>query len=492
MLENINYSFLAPIKFFRLRYLAILIINIGYGIGNLTDIPYVFWTKNDLHLDAHQLIGISFWAFTPWTLKIVFAQFIEGLELWGNRRKSYIILASFISLLGAWIMVSSANNYSWVSVFGDMYNQIVISMVLLNSGCVIQDLIADTMCAELLDPNSTDKKQELGMIQFIARASVIFSVILATGIGGYLAHYFAYKDIIWISLLFPLIGFSSIFFLPKDVEVNKSQNNMDYKIIFISLSSFLVGVLSEKFSLPYAQEVLFLMNLFIIIAVFVSFKDDLSPLVTKEIISMGIIVFIFQSEPSISGYNPVGRWWQIDALGFDAKFLGVLSQVGQVFGFVGVWMLANYLTQNPISKTIFILTIVRAILFLPYLALAFGLHHWTMKNFGFGARSIMIFDAAVANYFDDVVAPVVLGLMAYYAPKRKLTTWFAMSASFLNLASLASVLNGRFLNHFFPVARGDYSNIPSLFVAKFFISLLLPLITIFLLQRFYKREGINS
>ena len=59
----------------------------------------------------------------------------------------------------------------------------------------------------------------------------------------------------------------------------------------------------------------------------------------------------------------------------------------------------------------------------------YGLHEWTEANFGFGARTIAIVDAATASPFAQLSMIPLLTLIAYYAPAGRRATWFALMAS---------------------------------------------------------------
>ena len=61
------------------------------------------------------------------------------------------------------------------------------------------------------------------------------------------------------------------------------------------------------------------------------------------------------------------------------------------------WLLSDAITRQPVTRVLLWLTILGGVLSLPTLALVFRLHEWTERLFGFGARSIALFDAAAAS-----------------------------------------------------------------------------------------------
>ena len=66
--------------------------------------------------------------------------------------------------------------------------------------------------------------------------------------------------------------------------------------------------------------------------------------------------------------------------------------------------------------------------------------------FGFGARTIAVIDAATASPFAQLSMIPLLTLIAFYAPPGHRATWFALMASFMNLALVAGQLQTKYLN----------------------------------------------
>ena len=84
---------------------------------------------------------------------------------------------------------------------------------------------------------------------------------------------------------------------------------------------------------------------------------------------------------------------------------------------------------------------------------------WTEAMFGFGARTIAVIDAAAASPFAQLSMIPLLTLIAVYAPPGHRATWFALMASFMNLALVAGQLQTKYLNQLFVVERGAYGEL---------------------------------
>ena len=120
---------------------------------------------------------------------------------------------------------------------------------------------------------------------------------------------------------------------------------------------------------------------------------------------------------------------------------------------------------------------------LPNIALVYGVHHWTEAAFGFGARSIAFVDAAVSSPFVQLSMVPLLTLTAYYAPPGHRATWFALMASLMNIALVASQLQTKYLNDIFVVGRGQYAELGPLLIWAVALSFIIPVAAIALLGK---------
>ena len=89
-------------------------------------------------------------------------------------------------------------------------------------------------------------------------------------------------------------------------------------------------------------------------------------------------------------------WWTLDVLKFDAAFYGHLRQTAAVLALVGMWAFSKQLTEYSVKWTLFWLAVAGTVLSAPNLGLYYGLADWTQANFGFGARTIAVIDAAAS------------------------------------------------------------------------------------------------
>ena len=149
------------------------------------------------------------------------------------------------------------------------------------------------------------------------------------------------------------------------------------------------------------------------------------------------------------------------------------------------------------AKIIVILSIAGAVLFLPSISMYYGTHHWTSSLTGgvVDARFIAIINTAVESPLGQVSMIPLLAWIAKNAPPHLKATFFAVFASFTNLALSASALGTKYLNQVFIVTRevkdkitndivttADYSELGFLLITVAAIALILPVGTVIIIQ----------
>jgi BT1 family len=184
--------------------------------------------------------------------------------------------------------------------------------------------------------------------------------------------------------------------------------------------------------------------------------DELDHNTRMGIFYTSIIVFAFRATPTVGdGFF----WWTLDELNFDAAFYGTLRQTGAILSIAVMWVFSKQLTEYSVTKTLFWIAVAGTILSFPNIGLVYGVHQWTEAEFGFGARSIAFVDSAASSPFGQLSMIPLLTLTAYYAPPGHRATWFALMASLMNLALVASQLQTKYLNEIFVVGRGQYQQL---------------------------------
>ncbi len=89
-----------------------------------------------------------------------------------------------------------------------------------------------------------------------------------------------------------------------------------------------------------------------------------------------------------------------------------------------------------------------AVLSLPIVGLYYGLHHWTASLTGgvVDAHFIVVVNTALESPLGQIAMIPMLAWIANSAPQNLKATYFAIMASFTNLALSASQLGTKYLN----------------------------------------------
>lgn len=156
------------------------------------------------------------------------------------------------------------------------------------------------------------------------------------------------------------------------------------------------------------------------------------------------------------------------------------------------------MANNSIAKIIIILSIAGAVLFLPSVGMYYGFHNWTssITNGVVDAKFIAIFNTALESPLGQVSMIPLLAWIAKNAPAHLKATFFAVFASFTNLALSASSLGTKYLNEIFTITRevkdkvsnailttADYSELGLLLITVTLLTLLIPIIFVNMIQK---------
>ncbi|MDH3389199.1 MAG: hypothetical protein OEN02_14990, partial [Gammaproteobacteria bacterium] len=208
-----------------------------------------------------------------------------------------------------------------------------------------------------------------------------------------------------------------------------------------------------------------------------------------------VIIFVFRATP-LPG--PGAGWFEIDVLGFDQRFLSILSLIASSLALLGMVVLRPMMANHSIAFVIVVLTIAAGILSLPNIGLYYGLHEWTAARTDgiVDARFIALIDTAIESPLGQISMIPMLAWIAKNAPPHLKATFFAVMASFTNLALSAASLGTKYLNEIYTVTRevrdrvtdavtgvADYSELGWLLITVALIGLLAPLLAVFLIQR---------
>ena len=512
---------------FKWSYLPPLMIYVAAGISGLTGIVGTFFVKDYLNLSAAFLAGLGFWAGIPWALKMPLGHLVD--LIWNKKNYMVFVGASLISL-SLLIMYGLIIHTEWMSTILTVETWFVISVLLSPIGYVVQDVVADAMTVEAVpvvdDDGENFSRDEIKLMhttmQTLGRFAIIGGTVLVA-----LANVILFKGVddleqtekislygsIYIyALIIPIVSVMGIFlasflksqkrkkliqkgFSGEEAEIPKEKTEINWWILGGSLVFVIFTLSVGSFRLPFAQEIVFLGSMIIILFLMNKLIKELPKDLRLTVVGTAIIIFIFRAMP---GPGPGLSWFEIDVLEFNEQFFSVLSLIASVLTLVGIIVLRPFMANNSIAKIIIILSIAGAVLFLPSVGMYYGFHNWTssITNGVVDAKFIAIFNTALESPLGQVSMIPLLAWIAKNAPAHLKATFFAVFASFTNLALSASSLGTKYLNEIFTITRevkdkvsnailttADYSELGLLLIAVTLLTLLIPIIFVNIIQK---------
>ena len=473
---------LRPIYGFRLSYLPLIMVYFAYGALGLIDVTRDMWIKEQLRLSPAELAGIGVWLSLPWTVKMVFGELVDSVPILGSQRRSYILIGAALTAAGMLTLAGAAGGHLVLARAEHAY---LIGALLIVIGTLIQDVVADAMSTEVVARvdeagnarPEQDIKSELGMVQVLGRLALSFGILAVAGLSGWLASFLDRQTVFLTGLIVPSVSVLGVLLIRSE---KAERRPLDLRILGGGLAFGAIVIALAVGGVPFGQELIFILSMAVICTMLALVTRELDPVSRRAILFTSIIIFAFRATPSVGdGYF----WWTLDVLKFDEAFYGTLRQTAAILALVAMWVFSKQLTEYSVTKVLFWLVIAGSILSLPNVGLFYGLHNWTEELFGFGARTIAVIDAATASPFAQLSMIPLLTLIAFYAPQGHRATWFALMASFMNLALVAGQLQTKYLNQVFVVERGSYGDLGPLLITAATLGFLIPVAAIALFGR---------
>jgi hypothetical protein len=404
----------------------------------------------------------------------------------------------------------------------------VISTLLGPVGYVVQDAVADAMTVEAVprvdehgqsfDPPTLKlmhtTMQTLGRVAIIGGGILVamINVYVFTGVEGLPQKEIVglYQQVYLMALIIPFVSVLGVgmawmlrqkqkkrllqqgFSLEHTEQMVNARDDMqeptkpNWWILGGSLAFVLFTLMVGFGDFSYSEEIVFAGSMAIVLLLMARLVRELEPDKRFTLVGTAVVVFIFRAIP---GTGPGTTWWMIDQLKFDQHFLSILSLIGGTLTLVGMFVFRRFMAERSIAYVVGFLTVIGTILTLPIVSMFYGLHEWTARITGgiVDARFIALIDTALESPLGQISMIPMLAWIANTAPVNLKATFFAIMASFTNLALSLSQLGTKYLNDFYVVARevrdqasgvlqtpADYSQLGSLLIVQLLLGLALP------------------
>lgn len=507
----------------RWSYLPPLMVYLAAGVSGLTAIVGTFFIKDYLNLSAAFLASLGFWAGLPWALKMPLGHLVD--LIWNY--KAYLVgLGAAVIAASLLIMYGLIGHTGFMDSIMPVETWFITSVILGPVGYVIQDVVADAMTVEAVpeqDKNGNGiapdqlkimhtTMQTLGRFAIIGGTVLVSlaNVIIFADVDSLdaAARIDLYANIYLYALIIPVISIAGVGLVrlqhayrnararqPYYTTANPHQRpEINWSILLGSLVFVVFSVSVGTSGISHAQEIVFAGSVGIILFLMNRLVRFLTPEKRLMIVGTAIIIFTFRAMPSP---GPGLTWFEIDQLFFNEQFLSILSLIASILTLAGIILLRPFMANNSIARIVVILSIAGAALFLPSIGMYYGLHEWTATFSGgiVDAKFIAIINTAVESPLGQVSMIPLLAWIARNAPVHMKATFFAVFASFTNLALSASALATKYLNEAFVITRevkdklsdaivttADYSELGMLLITVLLITLVVPIGMVIVVQ----------
>ncbi|HEX2484481.1 MAG TPA: hypothetical protein VHQ66_04225 [Myxococcota bacterium] len=513
----------------RLSYLPPLMVYVAAGISGITAIVGTFFVKEYLGLSAEFLAALGFWAGLPWVLKMPLGHLVDLIWEW---KAALVYVGAALIATSLAIMIGLLGDPDAMRAWFPAETWYVLAALLGPIGYVLQDVVADAMTVEAVprvdeagNPIPEEARRDMHTtMQTLGRVAIIGGGVLVSGANVFLLagadalpepeKVRVYRLVYQLALAIPLTSVVGVLLggaikrrdarrlAERGVEAARIESLLDPHpgrppvnlwILGGGLAFALVSVGVGLGAVPLGQELVFAASLSIVLFMVWRLVRELDSAARATLVGTALVIFVFRAIP---GPGPGSTWWMIDELGFDQQFLATLSLIASGLTLAGLFGFRRFMAARSILFIVAALTIAGTVLALPIVGMYYGLHEWTAARTGgvVDARFIALVDTALESPLGQIAMVPMLAWIARSAPERLKATYFAVMASFTNLALSAAQLGTKYLNQIFLVTRevrdaagavtvpADYSQLGHLLVTSTSLGLLLPFLAILLVR----------
>ncbi|MDA0830620.1 MAG: hypothetical protein O3A05_05440 [Proteobacteria bacterium] len=515
---------------FRLSFLPPLMVYVAAGISPLTQIVGSFYVKEQLGLTAEFLAGLAFWAMLPWALKMPVGHLVD---LFWKVKSGFVYLGALMIAVSLGIMILLLGHTEAMLTIASAETWFITSSLLAPIGYVLQDVVADAMTVEAVpsidrDGQPIDPPRIRSMhttMQLLGRLAIIVGGILVALLNVTMMNgvaelpeaekSLAYLSVYQIGLLIPLssiLGVLSASLLQRKAirdliksghtknaalsmtRVQSERPSVNWWILGGGLAFALLSISVGLADTPGAQEIVFVISTAIILFLMSKLMKELDPKARQVLIGTAVIIFAYRAVPTTGAGT---SWWMIDVLEFDQSFIAKLSLIASFLALFGMIIFRKFMAEKSIAYVIGALAVVGTLLMIPDIAMFYGVHYWTAQvtDGVVDQRFIAVIDTAMESPLGQIAMVPMLAWIAHSAPQNLKATFFAVMASFSNLALSAAQLGTKYLNQMYTVARevkdretgmittaANYDELGSLFITVACISISLPVAAIALVK----------
>ncbi len=483
---------------------AYLVVGVYFvqGAALIAGLAEFLLTRNAFHFSWIQMALLGSLAMLTWSIKPIYGFFTDLLPLFGLRRKSYLLIAALLPMLG----------YFYLAFFGTSFLPIALALIVANIGLGFADVIVDGLIVERAN------KETIGWYQAVCWRAKAAGIFIASIFSGMLIEREMFSSWLqdtpiseWLITTFPTA-------YPAQLVV-ESINMLDVRMTFIitgllPLITFgLTLLLREKkvsheeiakcrkeIPVPYlvSAGIAFVLTALVLIFVssveksYLSFigNDMLSSfliiiiwsgwilyysshlinmqMATYTLLFSALFLFLWRFTPS---FGPPWMNYFLNTLQLSREKIGLLASLQPLAWIIGSFIYVKFLDKFPIKKVLLgtvlassILSLFQLTIATPSTGMALGalpaikslatviLFPSYLMVYGTGAIHEIATQPAILNldavltFFLQIMFIIaflpLLKLAAYVTPKGVEATNFAVLMSVSNLGLAFGTITG--------------------------------------------------
>lgn len=286
---------LHPFKTAEARRLAILFAIVYFAQG-MSALPNQVIAINfkDHGLEADAVATFFLLASIPWFIKPLYGLISDFVPLFGQRRKSYLIVTSALACIAGLVAGLSANYSYW---------ELAVLYSIMGFGLAYNDVLTDALMVE------KGKLSGLtGAFQSVQWIAITAASIIVGLLGGYFAEYRQLQTAFMVAAMFPLVVLLMSGFFVREKRINLQKR--EFRAIWTALRS--------------------------------GFGE-------RSVWLVGAFIFLFNFSPS---FGPAFLYYQIDVLGFNQQYIGFLNAVDSAASILGALIYAPLARSTPLRRLI--------------------------------------------------------------------------------------------------------------------------------------------
>lgn len=302
---------LRPFTTIETRRLAILFAIVYFAQG-MSALPVQAITINfkDEGLQADDVAAFFLIASIPWFIKPLFGLISDFLPLFGQRRKSYLLLTSTLACI-AGLAAGLSTQFS--------YWELAALYTTMGLGLAYNDVLTDALMVENGKLNGLT-----GAFQSLQWCSVTGAAIVVGLLGGYLAEHRELQIAFTVAAIFPLVVLIMTVFFVHEQQVTHDQKELS--AIWAALRT------------GFTERSVWLVSAFI---------------------------FLFNFSPS---FGPAFFYYQTDELGFSQQYIGILNAIDSMASIIGALIYVPLSRSMPLQRLINLSIGLSVMMLLTYLA----------------------------------------------------------------------------------------------------------------------------